>query len=224
VLLAHRARYENLGRTFRIVRRAALEQNLRRAFVLRLGVDAFAGLESLAAAGRGGRRLAVGGAVLRRGAALAHGHDARVRQSHDRVGRILGSIARLISKFIEALLRALQIGFELGRAVVEPAADGIDEARSGHGVRRRRWRICSGCAGVLARNLGWRSRLLRQRRDEQENRASGHRRARDREVPSIDLSRTAGHPDPVTSQPRAGWAPAVAKLRNGGTQKFDQSA
>jgi hypothetical protein len=71
--LAHRARYENLGRTFRIVRRAALEQDLRRAFVLRLGVHGFAGLESLAAAGRGRRRLAVGGAVLRRGAALADG-------------------------------------------------------------------------------------------------------------------------------------------------------
>src|SRR5262249_54030418 len=69
-LLAHRARHENLGRTLRIVQRAALEQDLRRAFVLRLGVDAFAGLESLAAAGRGGRRLAVGGAVVRRGVAL----------------------------------------------------------------------------------------------------------------------------------------------------------
>jgi len=62
------------------------------------------------------------------------------------------------------------------------------------------------------------SRLLRQRRDEQENRASGHRRARHhREVPSVDLSRTARHPDPMTSQPREVWAPAVAKLRNGGT-------
>src|SRR5258707_8888400 len=99
VLLAHRARYENLGRTFRIVRRAALEQDLRRAFVFRLSIDGFAGLESLAAAGRGRRRLTVGGAVLRRGAALAHGHDAGVRQSHDRVGGILGDVAGLLANW-----------------------------------------------------------------------------------------------------------------------------
>jgi len=62
--LAHRARHENLGRTFRIIRRAALEQDLHRAFMLRLGVEAFAGLESLAPAGGSGRRLTIGGAVL----------------------------------------------------------------------------------------------------------------------------------------------------------------
>src|SRR5258707_8050454 len=99
MLLAHRARYENLGRTFRIVRRAGLEQDLRRAFVFRLSVDGFAGLESLAAAGRGRRRLTVGGAVLRRGAALAHGHGAGVRQSHDRVGGVLGDVAGLLANW-----------------------------------------------------------------------------------------------------------------------------
>src|SRR5260370_23565499 len=66
VLLVGRARYENLGRTFRVVRRAALEQDLGRAFVFRLSIDGFAGLESLAAAGRGRRRLTVGRAGRRR--------------------------------------------------------------------------------------------------------------------------------------------------------------
>src|SRR5215831_3511472 len=153
-LLAHRARHENLGRTFRIVRGAALEQDLRRAFVLRLGVEAFAGLESLAAAGGSGRRLAIGGAVLRHRAALARGHDACVRQSHDRVGRILGGVAGLLAELIERRLRALQIRLEPGRALVEPMADRIDEARPENGIRRRcRRRIGGGLAWLLAWDL-----------------------------------------------------------------------
>src|SRR5262245_35516129 len=193
-LLAHRARHENLGRTFRIVRRAALEQDLRRTFVLRLGVDAFAGLKSLAAAGRGRRRLAVGGAVLRRGATLADGHDARVRQSHDRVGRILGDVAGLLGELIERRLRALQIRLEPGRALVEPMADRIDEARPGRGIRRRRrGRIGSGLARLLARNIAGGPQLLRERRRGQAKRARGHDSARDgRESASLNYFRMAG--------------------------------
>jgi len=199
VLLAHRARHENLGRTFRVVRRAALEQNLRRAFVLRLGVDTFAGLESLAAAGRGGRRLAVRGAVLRRGAALAHGHDARVWQSHDCVGRILGDVTGVLGELIERRLRALQIRLEPGRALVEPVADRIDEARLENGIRRRRrGGIGGGLARLLARNIAGRPQLLRGRGRGQAKHARGHDRARDGcERTSLNYFRMAGHPDPV---------------------------
>src|SRR5215470_17428480 len=203
VLLAHRARYENLGRTFRVVRRAALEQNLRRALVLRLGVDAFAGLESLAAAGRGCRRLAVGGAILRRGAALAHGHDAGVRQSHDCVGRILGDVAGVLGELIERRLRALQIRLEPGRALVEPMADRIDEARLENGIRRRRHGgIGGGLARLLARNIAGGTQVLRGcgrgQAKRHAKRAHGHDRARDgRERASLKYFRMAGHPDPV---------------------------
>src|SRR5262249_27291396 len=163
-LLAHRARHENLGRAFRIVRGAALEQDLRRTFMLRLGVEALAGLESLAAAGGSGRRLAIGGAGLCHRAALAHDHDARVRQSHDRVGRILGGVAGLLAELIECRLRALQIRLESGRALVEPMADRIDEARPENGIRRRcRRRSGGGLAPLLAWGLTPGPDLLRAR-------------------------------------------------------------
>ncbi len=198
-VLAHRARYENLGRTFRIVRRAALEQDLRRAFVFRLSVDGFAGLESLAAAGRGRRRLTVGGAVLRRGAALAHGHDAGVRQSHDRVGGVLGDVAGLLGELVERRLCALQIRLEPGRALVEPMADRIDEARLEHGIRRRRrGGISGGLARLLARNIAGGTEVLCGCGRGQAKRAHGHDRARDcRERASLKYFRMAGHPDPV---------------------------
>src|SRR6516165_10682921 len=198
-LLAHRARHENLGRTFRIVRGAALEQDLRRAFVLRLGVEAFAGLESLAAAGGSGRRLAIGGAVLRHRAALARGHDACVRQSHDRVGRILGGVAGLLAELIERRLRAMQIRLEPGRALVEPMADRIDEARPENGIRRRcRRRSGGGLARLLAWDLTRGPDLLRGRGRGQAKRARGEHRACDRrERASIRCFRVAGHLDPV---------------------------
>src|SRR5215813_11396668 len=193
-LLAHRARHENLGRTFRIVRGAALEQDLRRAFVLRLGVEAFAGLESLAAAGGSGRRLAIGGAVLRHRAALAHGHHARVRQSDDRVGRILGGVAGFLAELIECRLRALQIRLELGRAFVEPMPDRIDEAWAKTGIRR--W-IGGGLAWLLAWNIAGRPQGLCGGRGQAE-RARGHHRARDGcERASLKYFRMAGHPGPV---------------------------
>src|SRR5262245_8388522 len=194
-LLAHRARHKNLGRTFRIVRRAALEQNLHRAFMLRLGVEAFAGLESLAAAGGSGGRLAIGGAVLRHGAALAHGHDARVRQSHDRVGRILGGVAGVLAELIECRLRALQIRLELARGFVEPMADRIDEAWAKTGIRR--W-IGGGLDRGRAWDLARGPDLLRGRGRDQAKRARGHHRARDGcERASLKYFRMAGHPGPV---------------------------
>src|SRR5215813_807422 len=198
-LLAHRARHENLGRAFRVIRRAALEQDLRRAFVLRLGVEAFAGLESFAAAGRAGRRLAIGGTVLRHRAALAHGHDARVRQSHDRVGRTLGGVAGLLAELIERRLRALQIRLEPGRALVEPMADRIDEARPENGIRRRcRRRIGGGLARLMAWDLTRGPDLLRGRGRDEAKRARGEHRACDRrERASLRCSRVAGHLDPV---------------------------
>src|SRR6266478_3653826 len=50
-LLAQRARDEGLGLAFGVVRRAAPEQDLRRALLLRLGVEALAGAKPFATAG-----------------------------------------------------------------------------------------------------------------------------------------------------------------------------
>src|SRR5262249_48981344 len=145
------------------------------------------------------RRLAIGGAVLRRRAAFAHGQDARVRQSYDRVGRILGGVAGLLAELIECRLRALQIRLEPGRALVEPMADRIDEAWGRTGIRRRcRRRIGGGLARALAWDLARGPDVLRQRGRDQAKRARGERRAHDgRAAASIGYLRTAGHLDPV---------------------------
>src|SRR5712691_5507770 len=138
LLLAHRAGDENLGRTFAGVGRAALEQDLRRAFLLGLGVEALAGLKSLAAAERDGCRRAIGSAVLRRRAALARRHRTRIRQSDDRAGRLLGGLARPVAELIDLLLRALHVGLELGCALFQPAAEHVDEAGLEGRIGRRR--------------------------------------------------------------------------------------
>src|ERR1700704_1709836 len=127
--LAHRARDENLGWTLRIVRSAALEEHLRRAFLLGLGVEAFAGLKSLPAAERNRRRRAIRGAVLRRGAALARRDRARTWQRDNRTGRLLGGLTRPAAELIGLFLRALHVGLELARTLLEPAAEHVDEAR-----------------------------------------------------------------------------------------------
>jgi hypothetical protein len=104
-LLAHRACDENLGPTLAVVRRAAFEQQARRALVLGLGVETLAGLKALAPAQRHRRALAVGTADLRDHTALARGEDARIGQPDDRARRFLGGVARLVPELAERLLR-----------------------------------------------------------------------------------------------------------------------
>src|SRR5947209_14689920 len=190
-LLAKRARDERLGFAFAVVRCAAAEQDLRRALLLRLGVEAFAGAKTFAAAGRRCGCLAVGPAVSRHDTVLAHRHDARVWQSHDGAGCVLGGVAGLVRELIQRLLRTLEIGLELRRTILEPTADGINET-----WRRsvRSWRIGSGRA--WAWNLGWRPGVLRERRDGQKNRAPSDERMRHGRASRIKLFRTAGHPNP----------------------------
>ena len=220
-LLAKRARDERLGLAFAVVRCAASEQDLRRAFLLRLGVEAFAGAKTFAAAGRRRSCLAVGPAISSHGTALAHRHDARVRQSDHRAGCVLGGVAGLVRELIQRLLRTLEIGLELRRTILEPTADGIDQTRPRGGIRFRcRWRIGSD------RNVARRPHLLREDGDGQENDACSDERIRDgRGDTRVKLFRRAGYPNPVTSQPGADSARRVAKLRRLGTsERIDQSA
>src|SRR5262249_29161883 len=139
-----------------------------------------------------------------------------------RARRILGGLAGLVRQLVEGLLRALQIESKPRGAVAEPTADGIDEGRQALEIRRRaRRRTGRGLAALLTWNVGGRAHLLRERGGDQQRRARG----KQREAANLDLPRMAGHPDPMTAQPRARWALGVAKLRRGGTQKrFDQSA
>src|SRR5262249_48076438 len=154
-------------------------------------------------------------------AALAQGHHARVRQSDDRVGRILGGVAGLLAELIECRLRALQIRLELGRAFVEPMPDRIDEARPGNGIRRRRrGRIGGGLARRLAWDLARGPDLLRGSERDQAKRAHGHTaRAMVTKEQASSISGWLVIPVPSTSQPRAGWAGHVAKMRSGGTSE-----
>jgi hypothetical protein len=110
---------------------------LRRTLLLGLGVEALAGGKSLAAAGRHRRGLAIGPAARRHRTALVHRHDAHIRQSDHRAGRILGGVAGLVRQLVEGLLRVLQIESESRGAVAEPTAEGIDE---GGALRIRRGR------------------------------------------------------------------------------------
>src|SRR6476620_11433970 len=128
-LLAHRARDEYLRPAFGVVGRATLEQELCRTLQLRLGIEALAGPESLAAAECIDRRLAVGTAVLRRCAALARRYDPGIGQSDHCIGRILGGVARLSSQFVEGLLRTLHIRSELSRSLVQPTAERFNQVR-----------------------------------------------------------------------------------------------
>jgi hypothetical protein len=59
LLLAERTRHECLGPTFAIVGRAAAEQDLRGAFLLRLGVEALASRKPLASARHDRCRVAI---------------------------------------------------------------------------------------------------------------------------------------------------------------------
>ena len=125
----------------RVVRRRALEQQPRRAFLLGLGVEALAGLESLAAAHAWRPRVAIGRAVRRRRATLAPA-SPRARSAiptSPPVASLAASRASL-AELVEVLLRALHVRFELGRALLQPAAEGVDEAGLEAGSRRDRRR------------------------------------------------------------------------------------
>src|SRR6185295_6809144 len=203
--LAQHARDERLGAAFDLAWRAAAEQDLCRALLLGLGIEALAGGKSLAAAGRRRRGLAIGPAARRHRTALVYRHDAHIRQSDHRAGRILGGVAGLVRQLVEGLLRVLQIESEPRGAVAEPTANGVDKAGPALEIRHPgRRQIGSALALLLTWNVGGRSRFLRERGGDQQHRAPGKRRARKwREAASIDLPRTAGHPDPVpmTTQP-----------------------
>src|SRR5262249_12601831 len=189
--------------------------------MLRLGVEALAGLESLAAAGGGGRRLAIGGAVLRHRATLARDHDARVRQSHDRVGRILGGVAGLLAELIEGRLRALQVGLESGRASLSQWP--IVSTKPG-----RKTESGAGAAGGLAAGSpgcwlgispGGRTSCAGADVTRQSAPAASTARAMAAKERASSVSGWLVISIPSTSQPRAGWAGHVAKMRSGGTSK-----
>src|SRR5205823_2326677 len=138
-----------------------------------------------------------------------------------------GGLAGLVRQLVESLLRILQIESEPRGAVAEPAADGVDQAGPTLRIRHRgRRRIGSAFAPLLSWNVAGRSRFLRERGGDQQRRARGkHRACKRRKAASLDLPRTAGHPNPMTAQPQRRWASVVAKLRRRGTQKrFNQSA
>ena len=131
MLLTNRPRDEDLARAIGAVRRAALEQEPPRAFLLRLRIYDLARLKSLAAAERNGGRLAIGSAIRRRDAALLRGDYTRVRQSDHRSREIFGALVRLLAELLNALLRVLHARLQLRRALLHPPAECIDKARLG---------------------------------------------------------------------------------------------
>jgi hypothetical protein len=187
-LLAHRAGDENLRRAFRVVGRATREQHVCRTFLLRLCVDALAGLKSLAAADRGGGDLAIRRTVLCRRTAFVSVHDASAWQADDGTSRILGDIASLAANPAERLLRALQAGFEVVCAFLKQSPELIEHARAlARPLRSRRT--------VAAR----RRRFLRRRRRRHdcEQRACADQRSREaRTGGQPHCSAMAGHPNP----------------------------
>ena len=191
-----------VGPAFGFIGRAALEQDLRRAFQLRLGIEALSHLEPLAAAECVDRRLTIGAAVPRRRATLARRHDAGIGQADHCVGRILGGVASLTAQLVECLLRTLHVRSELGGPLVQPTAERFHQVRLRRQRRQHQWRQRKGACGV--RTLGGRwslirgLSLLRERGQGQEQRAAtDHRVSHGRRSWHSNYSRTAGHHAPI---------------------------